>query len=225
MMDILVIQCRHDSKRLPGKALYPFYGTTILGFLLKRLKRLTKKYPVILATSQEPSDDIVADWGESHTTPVVRGSEHNVLERFQEVLSSYPARTVTRITADNPFTCPELIEETISHVHKGRDYVYFEDVPAGATADTFSRTCFDRIVSMAHSDAEKEHINKVVLDNPKLFNILRSRTYSSNSLPTRESLTIDTKSEWRILSSLELPRLWDSSLTEVLSALKCSSLK
>ena len=109
---LVVIQCRYNSTRLPGKAMMLLGGIPMLSFLLKRLKAglPEERFKIILATTEDAADDIIANLGEEEEAEVLRGEEYDVLKRYLRCLEAFPADIVVRVTADNPFTCPEVIE-------------------------------------------------------------------------------------------------------------------
>jgi len=97
-----IIQARLSSTRLPGKILAPVAGrTALLDVLVQRLR--SSGIPWWLATTNLPSDDVTAAWGDALGLEVFRGSEQDVLSRFTEVIALTGADVVVRVTADNPF--------------------------------------------------------------------------------------------------------------------------
>ena len=81
---LIVIQCRFNSRRLPGKALMPMAGTSMLGFLIRRLQWGLKEtgWNIMLATTLRQDDDAVAEAGSELGLQVFRGEEDDVLARF-----------------------------------------------------------------------------------------------------------------------------------------------
>ena len=208
MKHLVIVQSRFDSYRLPGKSLYPFYGTTVLGFLLKRLTSLlTTDFQTILATTELPSDDITTHWGSTHQTPVVRGPVDDVLSRFLLCLEQHPnVTTVTRVTADNPFTSPQIIMQSVHELLSANgDYIYPTGTPLGVSADTFGIDTLRKLDQQAVTAAHREHINGYLLEHPEQFKTCKqSVEQPSQATP---SMTIDTLEHWKRLSALDLPSL------------------
>ena len=100
---VAVIQARMASSRLPGKVMEPLHEMPLIGFLLNRVRQCTEIDQVILATTVDPSDDVLASYVESLGISVIRSYEDDVLGRFVAVLDSYPFQTCVRITGDCPF--------------------------------------------------------------------------------------------------------------------------
>src|SRR5262245_17781380 len=98
---VIVLPARMASKRLPGKALAPLSGRTLLQRCIDRLK-VTNVAPVMLATTLRAVDDELATVAERSDVAVFRGSEDNVLRRYVSAARSVNAELVIRATADNP---------------------------------------------------------------------------------------------------------------------------
>lgn len=98
----IVIQSRVTSSRLPGKALLPVAGFPSV--VLCALRAANWNIPVTVATSTDPTDDIIQSVLQVKGINVCRGSLDDVLDRY-----IYASRDmdnedfVVRFTADNMF--------------------------------------------------------------------------------------------------------------------------
>ena len=138
---LIVVQCRLRSHRLPGKGLLPLAGLPLLTFLLRRLEEGLSsanepiseniKTKIVLATSTEALDEVLAEWAEQERVAVVRGSNEDVLRRYINCLERFPkAQIVVRVTADNPFTCPtQLTRAVVRMLEESPDYLTLEGFP------------------------------------------------------------------------------------------------
>lgn len=105
----IVIQARMSSTRFPGKILKPFHeGKTMLDIILDKLHRATEA-KVIVATSTNPNDTLLADYLSENNELVFRGSENDVLDRFIKAAETYQLDGIIRICSDNPFLDPDGI--------------------------------------------------------------------------------------------------------------------
>ena len=74
----IIVLCRLDSSRLPNKAMFHLpNGQLVIEFILRRLTERTC-FPVVLATSDQASDEPLRDWAEGNSVPYFRGSKGNV---------------------------------------------------------------------------------------------------------------------------------------------------
>lgn len=204
MKNLIVIQCRFNSTRLPGKALYPIAGIPMVAFLLKRLRSglPDNQYRIVLATSTEPQDDIIDAWGTAHKIPVIRGNEHNVLRRYIDCLSRYPSETVVRVTADNPLTCPNIIRRLVAKKKQhNTDYVDCDNLPCGAGSDVYSGELLQLLDESVNAADEREHINLHILKHPDKYKIFHHRVNDKLARPELR-MTVDTLKDWQNVSHI-----------------------
>ena len=61
MRIVCIIQARISSSRLPAKILLPGYNKPLLFHLIERVSRSKKIDKIVIATSQNPLDDLLYD--------------------------------------------------------------------------------------------------------------------------------------------------------------------
>jgi len=202
---LIIIQSRFNSKRLHGKALYPICGLPLISFLIKRLKlNLPADYMIVLATTENEEDDILARWAAEENIHSFRGSDNNVLERYKDCLKKFPSNTIVRVTGDNPLTCPKIIEWLVSikTSHK-KDYIFCDNLPYGAGADVFDSDILLQIEKKTNLDDEREHINLHILRNIKNFKTTFPKAEKKIARPDLR-ITVDTIEDWLIINQLFL---------------------
>jgi len=127
---IAIIQARMSSNRLPGKVLMPAAGKSMLQWQLLRLSQSQLIDSLWVATSNDASDDCIAEHCASLGQACYRGSLYDVLDRYwqtllfaeQQAQSQYSR--VIRLTADCPLIDPRLIDQGIVlHRQSTMDYV------------------------------------------------------------------------------------------------------
>lgn len=165
----IISQARMTSTRLPGKVLLAAGGDSLLGWHLRRL-RLTG-LPVLLATTHNATDDVLADYASAHGVPVTRGDEHDVLGRFQRCAQEHGLDVVVRVTSDCPFIAPELIMNGIAVYQAAQDpRLYLSNVlqrtyPRGFDFEIFSRQLLDEAAREATQAAQREHVTPYINQN------------------------------------------------------------
>lgn len=115
---VAIIQGRMSSSRLPGKVLLDLDGKPMLQRVIERVQQSDLIDQVVIATSNDPSDDPIEQYCSMHSIACHRGSLHDVLDRFYTAAIAYNADLIVRVTADCPFIDPELIDETIKLVSR-----------------------------------------------------------------------------------------------------------
>src|SRR3989344_2853493 len=97
---VAIIQARMGSSRLPGKTLADIAGRPMLWHVVERVRRSTHITKIILATTQNFQDDVLVKFARDHGLEVIRGDEHDVLDRFYQTVMAHGIETVVRITPD-----------------------------------------------------------------------------------------------------------------------------
>lgn len=108
-----IIQARLGSSRLPGKAALDMHGAPLLGRVIARCRLAPSISQICVATSDHPGDDILEDIAQRAGAVVFRGSLENVRQRMLGAADQVKADAFLRLTADNPFTDPTLLEGLI----------------------------------------------------------------------------------------------------------------
>ena len=123
-MILAIVQARMSSSRLPGKVLMPLAGAPMLVRQLERIERARLINRLVVATSDNPSDDVIAKAVRLEGVDCYRGPLEDVQARFVGALNAFgPADHIVRLTADCPLIDPAVIDETIDiHLQSGADY-------------------------------------------------------------------------------------------------------
>lgn len=220
MSALIVIQARMGSTRLPGKVLADIGGHSLLALLCKRLRRARKADRIVLATTRLPSDDQLELVGHQLSIPVIRGDECNLITRFILALQTFPAQIIVRVTADNPFTDPQLLDRIVTMVEQqGMDYAHAPGAPVGTSVDAYSAAALRRTAAEASTAYQQEHLNAFVLDNPSLFQIGCVPLSPTEQRPDIH-VTVDTAEDLRRVRRVArlLPDPMLASLSDIINA-------
>ena len=164
----ILIAARMGSSRLPGKALKPFRGGTVLGSCVDRC--LAPGRRVVVITTALPEDAAIHNWGEKHGISIHRGSDTDVLGRVIEAAVRFEIDPVIRITGDCPLTEPSLTLFTLAqHVHSGESYTTtrgrerynpaLDEVFAqGLDVEVIDTTVLARLDRLELTAEEREHV-------------------------------------------------------------------
>lgn len=123
MNSVVVLQARTNSSRLPGKVLLYMVGMPIVVLAAKRAGNTGRS--VIVATSDQKTDDALAQVLTKFNVSCFRGNLDNTLSRIVLALENYPDDTkVFRLTADNVIPDGALLDEIErDFVEQNMDYL------------------------------------------------------------------------------------------------------
>jgi spore coat polysaccharide biosynthesis protein SpsF len=191
--ELIVVQARMSSTRLPGKALLKLNDTTIVEFLLTKLE--DTKRQVILATSTHDSDDILAALCKDRGVDCYRGSLENVFSRFLSISDRYNVKKIVRITADNPFV--DVDEINYQLLHSEEENYYFDGIGEdgyvpGLGFEIFSSDLLKRFEKdIVGREDYMEHVTLCFRENMRFFSRPEGRLFTKINYP-EISVTIDT---------------------------------
>lgn len=189
------------SERFPGKILAPLTGQPLLKVLVERI-RPAKLDAIWLATTEEPSDNLTAEWGRALGLKVFRGSTDNVLSRFTAIVHQEAPDWVFRLTADNPFTHAEVLktlQAQINSLDSGCDLIGFEK--GSGTPLGFASVSLVRAAALSQAEAEipsgeayhRTHVTSWLIQQKRDF-----RISEPNHWPPRPDWrwTVDTPEDY-----------------------------
>ena len=172
-----VIQARMSSSRLPGKVLADLAGAPMLGRQVERLRRSKTLDALVLATSDDASDDPLAAYAAEIGLAVVRGPLDDVLARFAAVLAAWPqATTLARLTADCPLTDWRVLDAVIDRLGEtGADYVSNvapeRTFPHGLDVEAMQADALRQAATEASEPYDREHVTPFIYRHPERFRI------------------------------------------------------
>lgn len=171
-----VLQARTTSSRLPGKVLLPLEGRPMIIRQLERMRRTRTLDDIVVATSDDPSDDELSAVVEAAGYQVVRGPLNDVLERFVHVLDHAQPGTVVRITADCPLISPSVIDHVVQAFDASNaDYASNTMVPTypdGLDVEVVTAEALRTIAALTTDPAEREHVTLGIYRRPERFTIV-----------------------------------------------------
>ncbi len=194
----VVIQARMGSTRLPGKVLRRIGDRPLLGHVIGRLDSLQHPARIVIATSDLHQDDPIVSWAAGARQIVFRGSETDVLARYAACATVHRFLHVIRLTADNPFTDVEELDNLIRlHIDGAFDYTHsFGSLPIGVGAEIFTFDALMKSEREGNAPHHREHVNEYAQENPHIF-----RTGVLSVSPDKHApdmrLTVDTLEDWQ----------------------------
>ena len=112
----IIIQARTTSQRLSRKVLRKILGRPMIWYILRRVKESKNVAQIVLATTKNKEDDVLADIAKKNKILIFRGDDLDVLNRYYECAKRYKANPIIRITADCPLIDSFLVEVIINAI-------------------------------------------------------------------------------------------------------------
>jgi spore coat polysaccharide biosynthesis protein SpsF (cytidylyltransferase family) len=170
---VAVLQARMSSTRLPGKVLKPILGLPMLARQLERLRRCAALDELVVATSDRPDDDPVADLCAVEGVACFRGSLNDVLDRFYQCAKAHGADHVVRLTGDCPLSDPRMVDELV-RFYLERDLDYAANcrpptLPDGLDAEVFTFAALEAAWREADEPFAREHVVPFIIRRPERF--------------------------------------------------------
>ena len=162
MNAVIIIQARTASTRLPAKALLPIAGHS--SAILAALRASNRQHHTILATSDRPSDDVLAGEAQKHGVATFRGPLEDVLARyFLATANLADDCIVVRLTADNVVPDGDLVDEMArAFASSSVDYLRMDPLlsrmPFGLGGEAFSLAALRKAHTNASSHNDREHV-------------------------------------------------------------------
>ena len=198
----IIIQARMGSGRLPGKTMLPLAGHRMLHHVVARLERAPIAGPLIVATSDQPTDDFICSFTGSTRTLCFRGSEEDVLSRFWGAAHDLDVKYIIRATADNPL----VWEGAVAHLGHwideiGCDYItYNPDMPTGLGVELFTKKALRKAHKETTDPKHREHVTPYIYMNEEMFDVVRISP--PKEIQGQFRLTVDTLDDYELMKQV-----------------------
>lgn len=201
---LFIIQARMKSTRLPGKILLPLplgSDKPLLLWIIEELKKSTWKHKIIVATSINPENDIIANFCANQDVICFRGDEDDVLSRFTTIAKEHNSDYIVRLTSDNPILDIELLDQTIDfHDNNSNDYTKTDNLPIGMNFEIVTQSALLDIENHNLTNEDREHVTLFLRNNNKYTSCYYK--FEVNSEFSSFRLTTDYASDYCLMSTL-----------------------
>lgn len=224
MTTACIVQARMTSTRLPGKVMLPLGGRPMLARLVERLRRARRIDTVVIATTTNASDDVIAELSADLEVRCHRGSEHDVLSRYAEAATACGATAVVRVTSDCPLLDPALLDRVIELYGRGGfDYVGNMQPPTwpyGLAVEVMAASVLFEADREATEPAEREHVTPFIYWRPERY---RLGNMASPRDLSHHRWTVDTPQDYELVTRIFdalYPAQPEFALADVLALLR-----
>ena len=201
------------STRLPKKTMMSIREKPLLFYTIKQAFASTKISKIIIATTTLPEDQKIVDFAKSLDLEYYCGEPLDVLDRFYQCAKKYSINTIIRVTPDDPFVDPCIIDDVIEKFESDNfDYVSnsiskkgnvwnhdLNGFPYGLAVEVFRFTALEQAWKNSTKPSEREHVSPYMINNPKFFklgSIKNSQDFSDIRL------TVDHKEDFELAQKI-----------------------
>jgi len=222
---VAIIQARMASTRLPGKTLAPFGDSTVLNHILERLQSVKRLPELVVATTEDPEDDVIVNACKEAGIEAYRGHATDVLGRFVACIKELPSQPdlILRICADRPFLCPVLVDELLRGYdeHGHPDYLSNSlqpSYPRGLDLEIVRTDCLMDSHCESQDPYEREHVTPFVYRRLERYKVVGLICPYGNY--SYADLAIETPADYKRLTALHGQLPADYDYRDLLNALE-----
>ena len=194
---LCILQARMSSTRLPWKVLKKINDKSLLEYEVERIKKSKLINKLVIATSNDISDDKIELFCKDNFIECFRWDLNNVLKRYYDCSKKYSDyNVIVRITWDCPLIDQKIIDKTINLFLKSNvDYcsnIEPETFPDGMDIEVFSRKALEEANNNSVLPSEKEHVTPYIRKHFKKINYaLKNKNLSSYRFTVDEQKDFD----------------------------------
>ncbi|WMN06394.1 hypothetical protein QYS48_32435 [Marivirga arenosa] len=165
----IIVVCRYNSSRLPGKILKSIEGKPLLAYILERLEQSKYSENIVVATSDQATDEPIVEYCKNHQIPYFRGDLINVSQRFANCMKHFNFDYGVRINGDNIFTDHKLVDQAIK-IALSEQYDFVSNVkgrtfPTGMSVEVVSSEFYQKQIVNFNEDRYLEHVTLFFYDH------------------------------------------------------------
>ena len=173
---VTIIQARMGSERLPGKVLATICGSPILGLIIKRISPSRLRGELVVATTEQPEDDVIEDLSSRLGVICFRGATEDCLDRYYQAAKKFQAQTIVRLTADNPLIDHSFLDWALGEFLTATprcDYLNTSTAgfPLGLSVEVFSISALEIAWKETVDAAWREHVTPYLRQHPDQFKL------------------------------------------------------
>jgi spore coat polysaccharide biosynthesis protein SpsF len=213
MKTVVVIQARTGSSRLPGKVLMPLAGKSLLERMVERVRGARTPFSIVVATTQDTSDDPIAALCDSTGIPCYRGHPTDLLDRHYRAALAHGADVIAKIPSDCPLIDPAVIDRVLGvFLAAPETYDFVSNLhpptyPDGNDVEIMPRRILEIAWREADRDFEREHTTPFLWEHPERFRLANVIWETGMDYSMSHRFTIDYPEDYEFIRAV-YDRLW-----------------
>jgi len=217
MRTVATIEARMTSSRLPGKVLKPLVGKPMLQWLIERIRPAKSLDEIVVATSDQSSDDTIADFARQMGVVLFRGNLEDVLGRLTRCAETRKADLIVKLSGDNPLYHHALIDDMVEYFkHEkydflGTTFMSFSKAwhvqrtfPLGLGVALFPLWVLKDAESSTNDPRDRESVVKYMIEHPEKYKLgaFQADGMWANLNRPELRLTVDTEKDFYLMESI-----------------------
>jgi spore coat polysaccharide biosynthesis protein SpsF len=152
-----LIPIRLASRRLPGKAIIEVAGKPLVCHLLDRVfasEYIKQKQDVIVCTTEDASDDKLANIVTNYGASIFRGSTDDIIKRFNDAIIEHKLDYILQVDGDDILCATEYMDLTMRSLlgDKSLDIVTCDGLPLGIASKSFTQKAMAKVYEAYQTD-------------------------------------------------------------------------
>jgi len=204
--NLVIVQARMGSTRLPGKIMKDLNGKPLLTRMIERLKKAKKPDKIVIATTNLPEDNPIIELCKHENYDFFRGSANDLLDRHYQCAKKFNAKVISKIPSDVPLIDPSIID-TLFNFYENNNYDFVSNLhppsfPDGFDVEIFSFEILRNAWENSIKNFEREHTTPYFWENPQKFSIGNVLEPEGNDFSKKYRLTIDYDEDYEVINNI-----------------------
>lgn len=192
-MNAILLTVRTKSTRLPKKCLLELNnGLQTIEYLIKRIKKC--KHKIILCTTTNKEDDILAKIAIKNNIDYFRGSENDKLDRWYNACKKFDIKNIVTVDGDDLFVETSLIDKAFNQI-KECDFIQGDHTGliCGSFTYAFTFDSLERVCNL--KDDNETEMMWVYFTETGIFNIQELKDVDEKFYRDDIRMTLDYKED------------------------------
>ena len=176
----VIIFARMSSSRLPGKSLMNINGRSLLGRVLDRCRKIQDINQILIATSDQPSDDPIELFADEEGVDCFRGDLIDVAGRALACAQKFNMDYFVRVCGDRPFHDPEIATHLIEYVQAEEvdlaTNCQIKSFPAGMACEVVKTSSLEHSLAATNVSEDREHVTRWFYSHSEDVNIFNLKS-------------------------------------------------
>jgi len=195
---------------------------------LERIAAIQHSVQLVVATSQQPEDDMILKACQEREYACMRGNLNDLLDRHYQIAKYLKADTVIKIPSDCPLIDTDVIDQTISfYLENINKYDFVSNLhpatfPDGNDVEIMTFDCLERTWHEATKQLEREHTTPYIWENSDKFKCANVPWETGLDYSMSHRFTLDYKEDLDFIRAVYeklYPRNPNFSLSDILELL------